>query len=128
MIRLVVARPRAPPRAHCSLCRNKRHHFADLPSEARRELGPTPASFFGYFAERFPRLFIAVYRVFAKFVEVGPAAQPASAAAGSVTPCIQAELKASVSSHTSRRSALASHLFAFFEVAGARRGAAHTLM
>ncbi|ORZ35034.1 kinase-like domain-containing protein [Catenaria anguillulae PL171] len=43
--------------------RNKKHHYADLPPNVRRALGPLPEGFLSYFTTRFPNLFLHVYRV-----------------------------------------------------------------
>ncbi|XP_017981858.1 PREDICTED: serine/threonine-protein kinase/endoribonuclease IRE1a [Theobroma cacao] len=43
--------------------RNKLNHYRELPKEIQKLVGPVPEGFDGYFATRFPRLFIEVYKV-----------------------------------------------------------------
>ncbi|XP_022740110.1 serine/threonine-protein kinase/endoribonuclease IRE1a isoform X2 [Durio zibethinus] len=43
--------------------RNKSSHYGELPKEIQELVGPVPEGFDGYFASRFPRLFIEVYKV-----------------------------------------------------------------
>ncbi|KHG10461.1 Serine/threonine-protein kinase/endoribonuclease IRE1 [Gossypium arboreum] len=43
--------------------RNKSHHYRELPIEIQELVGSVPEGFYGYFASRFPRLFIEVYKV-----------------------------------------------------------------
>jgi len=43
--------------------RNKKHHYQDLPDNVKRNLGPLPEGFLGYFTRRFPKLFLHVYYV-----------------------------------------------------------------
>ncbi|KAL4071770.1 hypothetical protein J3A83DRAFT_4236201 [Scleroderma citrinum] len=43
--------------------RNKKHHYQDLPENVKRNLGPMPEGFLGYFTRRFPRLFMHVHSV-----------------------------------------------------------------
>ncbi|OMO83388.1 hypothetical protein COLO4_22561 [Corchorus olitorius] len=43
--------------------RNKLNHYRELPKEIQNLVGPVPEGFDGYFASRFPRLFIEVYKV-----------------------------------------------------------------
>ncbi|TRM66814.1 hypothetical protein BD626DRAFT_581628 [Schizophyllum amplum] len=43
--------------------RNKKHHYQDLPDNVKRNLGPMPEGFLGYFTRRFPRLFLHVHGV-----------------------------------------------------------------
>lgn len=38
--------------------RNKRHHYRELPGEARQALGPVPEGIVRYFTDRFPRLLL----------------------------------------------------------------------
>ncbi|KAI9366074.1 kinase-like domain-containing protein [Zopfochytrium polystomum] len=46
--------------------RNKKHHFQDLPPEAKRVLGTLPDGFLQYFTSRFPNLLLHVYYVVAE--------------------------------------------------------------
>uniref|UniRef100_A0A673UQ98 Serine/threonine-protein kinase/endoribonuclease IRE2 n=1 Tax=Suricata suricatta TaxID=37032 RepID=A0A673UQ98_SURSU len=41
--------------------RNKKHHYRELPAEARQALGRIPDSFVQYFTARFPRLLLHTY-------------------------------------------------------------------
>ncbi|KAJ0098238.1 hypothetical protein Patl1_29292 [Pistacia atlantica] len=43
--------------------RNKLNHYRELPKEIQKLVGPVPEGFDEYFASRFPRLFIEVYKV-----------------------------------------------------------------
>ncbi|XP_052196648.1 serine/threonine-protein kinase/endoribonuclease IRE1a isoform X2 [Diospyros lotus] len=43
--------------------RNKLNHYRELPVEIQDILGPVPEGFDGYFASRFPKLLIEVYKV-----------------------------------------------------------------
>ncbi|KAK9284681.1 hypothetical protein L1049_023857 [Liquidambar formosana] len=43
--------------------RNKLNHYRELPKEIQEILGPVPEGFDGYFAIRFPKLLIEVYKV-----------------------------------------------------------------
>lgn len=43
--------------------RNKLNHYRELPKDIQDILGAVPEGFDGYFASRFPRLFIEVYKV-----------------------------------------------------------------
>ncbi|KAF8409902.1 hypothetical protein HHK36_002421 [Tetracentron sinense] len=43
--------------------RNKLNHYRELPQDIQEILGPVPEGFDGYFASRFPRLLIEVYKV-----------------------------------------------------------------
>lgn len=43
--------------------RNKLNHYRELPLEIQEILGPVPEGFDGYFASRFPKLLIEVYKV-----------------------------------------------------------------
>ena len=45
------------------LIRNKKNHYQDLPEEVRELLGPLPSGFLSYFTNRFPLLFLHVYKV-----------------------------------------------------------------
>lgn len=47
--------------------RNKLSHYRELPKEIQEILGPVPDGFDGYFASRFPRLLIEVYKVMYKY-------------------------------------------------------------
>uniref|UniRef100_A0A5B6Z6E9 non-specific serine/threonine protein kinase n=1 Tax=Davidia involucrata TaxID=16924 RepID=A0A5B6Z6E9_DAVIN len=47
--------------------RNKLNHFRELPGEIQEILGPVPEGFDGYFASRFPKLLIEVYKVMYKY-------------------------------------------------------------
>ncbi|PIA46676.1 hypothetical protein AQUCO_01500308v1 [Aquilegia coerulea] len=47
--------------------RNKLNHYRELPKEIQEILGPVPDGFNGYFAGRFPRFLIEVYKVCYKF-------------------------------------------------------------
>ncbi len=42
--------------------RNKAHHFRDLPVEVQTILGPPPEAFLSYFSQRFPLLFVEVWK------------------------------------------------------------------
>uniref|UniRef100_A0A7N1A0L9 non-specific serine/threonine protein kinase n=1 Tax=Kalanchoe fedtschenkoi TaxID=63787 RepID=A0A7N1A0L9_KALFE len=46
--------------------RNKLNHYRELPPDVQELLGPVPEGFDGYFASRFPKLFIEVYNVLRK--------------------------------------------------------------
>ncbi|CAM8985592.1 unnamed protein product [Rhodiola kirilowii] len=46
--------------------RNKLNHYRELPPDIQELLGAVPEGFDGYFASRFPKLFIAVYNVLRK--------------------------------------------------------------
>ncbi|RKP05992.1 kinase-like domain-containing protein, partial [Thamnocephalis sphaerospora] len=50
--------------------RNKKHHYQDLPENARRLLGTIPDGFHAYFAGRFPLLLLHVYYVLAGHLDV----------------------------------------------------------
>ncbi|XVF18161.1 hypothetical protein REPUB_Repub10bG0188500 [Reevesia pubescens] len=43
--------------------RNKLNHYRELPKDIQELVGPVPEGFDGYFASRFPRLFIEVYKI-----------------------------------------------------------------
>ncbi|KAF8653391.1 hypothetical protein AX16_003963 [Volvariella volvacea WC 439] len=43
--------------------RNKKHHYQDLPENAKRNMGPMPEGFLAYFTKRFPKLFLHVHEV-----------------------------------------------------------------
>ncbi|KAF9011861.1 hypothetical protein BDQ17DRAFT_1405458 [Cyathus striatus] len=43
--------------------RNKKHHYQDLPDNAKRNLGSLPDGFLSYFTKRYPRLFLHVHSV-----------------------------------------------------------------
>ncbi|KAJ8629312.1 hypothetical protein MRB53_022635 [Persea americana] len=45
------------------LIRNKLNHYGELPKEIQELLGSVPEGFYNYFASRFPKLFIEVYKV-----------------------------------------------------------------
>ncbi|KAF5205956.1 Serine/threonine-protein kinase/endoribonuclease IRE1a [Thalictrum thalictroides] len=47
--------------------RNKLNHYRELPKEIQEILGPVPDGFNGYFASRFPRFLIEVYKICYKF-------------------------------------------------------------
>ncbi|PSS00370.1 Endoribonuclease [Actinidia chinensis var. chinensis] len=47
--------------------RNKLNHYRELPVEIQEILGPVPEGFDGYFASRFPKLLIEVYKVMHKY-------------------------------------------------------------
>ncbi|XP_061355029.1 serine/threonine-protein kinase/endoribonuclease IRE1a-like [Gastrolobium bilobum] len=47
--------------------RNKLNHYRELPQEIQELVGPIPEGFNDYFASRFPRLFIEVYKVICKY-------------------------------------------------------------
>ncbi|KAF7829067.1 serine/threonine-protein kinase/endoribonuclease IRE1a isoform X1 [Senna tora] len=47
--------------------RNKLNHFRELPQEIQDLVGPVPEGFNDYFANRFPRLLIEVYKVICKY-------------------------------------------------------------
>ncbi|KAL2348708.1 hypothetical protein Fmac_002708 [Flemingia macrophylla] len=46
--------------------RNKLNHYRELPQEMQDRIGPVPEGFNDYFASRFPRLLIEVYKVICK--------------------------------------------------------------
>ncbi|XP_027360519.1 serine/threonine-protein kinase/endoribonuclease IRE1a-like isoform X2 [Abrus precatorius] len=46
--------------------RNKLNHYRELPQEIQELIGPVPEGFNEYFASRFPRLLIEVYKVICK--------------------------------------------------------------
>nr|KYP66589.1 Serine/threonine-protein kinase/endoribonuclease IRE1 [Cajanus cajan] len=46
--------------------RNKLNHYRELPQEIQELIGPVPEGFNDYFASRFPRLLIEVYKVICK--------------------------------------------------------------
>ncbi|KAK8997067.1 hypothetical protein V6N11_020558 [Hibiscus sabdariffa] len=46
--------------------RNKQNHYRELPQDIQELLGPLPEGFDGYFACRFPKLLIEVYKVLFK--------------------------------------------------------------
>ncbi|KAK7406943.1 hypothetical protein VNO78_08579 [Psophocarpus tetragonolobus] len=46
--------------------RNKLNHYRELPQEIQELIGPVPQGFNDYFASRFPRLLIEVYKVICK--------------------------------------------------------------
>ncbi|KAA8547604.1 hypothetical protein F0562_004033 [Nyssa sinensis] len=48
--------------------RNKLNHYRELPIEIQEILGPVPEGFEGYFASRFPKLLIEVYKVMYRFL------------------------------------------------------------
>lgn len=43
--------------------RNKYHHYQDLPKDLAAEMGPLPDGFYWYFARKFPRMLLLVYRL-----------------------------------------------------------------
>ncbi|XP_020530004.1 serine/threonine-protein kinase/endoribonuclease IRE1a isoform X2 [Amborella trichopoda] len=43
--------------------RNKSNHYRELPKDIQELLGPIPNGFYNYFASRFPKLLIEVYKV-----------------------------------------------------------------
>ncbi|KAK7379677.1 hypothetical protein VNO78_34366 [Psophocarpus tetragonolobus] len=43
--------------------RNKLNHYRELPQEIQELVGPVPEGFYNYFASRYPRLLIEVYKV-----------------------------------------------------------------
>uniref|UniRef100_A0A2P2KIS3 non-specific serine/threonine protein kinase n=1 Tax=Rhizophora mucronata TaxID=61149 RepID=A0A2P2KIS3_RHIMU len=47
--------------------RNKLNHYRELPREIQELVGPVPEGFDGYFASRFPKLLIKVYKVVCKY-------------------------------------------------------------
>lgn len=47
--------------------RNKLNHFRELPPEIQELIGPVPEGFNDYFASRFPRLLIEVYKVICNY-------------------------------------------------------------
>uniref|UniRef100_A0A5B6Z6V5 non-specific serine/threonine protein kinase n=1 Tax=Davidia involucrata TaxID=16924 RepID=A0A5B6Z6V5_DAVIN len=47
--------------------RNKLNHYRELPTEIQEILGPVPEGFDGYFASRFPKLLIEVYKVMYRY-------------------------------------------------------------
>ncbi|XP_054823233.1 serine/threonine-protein kinase/endoribonuclease IRE1a isoform X2 [Prosopis cineraria] len=47
--------------------RNKLNHYRELPQEIQELVGPIPEGFNDYFASRFPRLLIEVYKVMCKY-------------------------------------------------------------
>ncbi|XP_057448905.1 serine/threonine-protein kinase/endoribonuclease IRE1a [Lotus japonicus] len=47
--------------------RNKLNHYRELPQEIQELLGPVPEGFNDYFASRFPRLLIEVYKVICQY-------------------------------------------------------------
>ncbi|KAK2975680.1 hypothetical protein RJ640_027783, partial [Escallonia rubra] len=47
--------------------RNKLNHYRELPKEIQELLGPVPEGFYDYFASRFPKLLIEVYKVMHKY-------------------------------------------------------------
>ncbi|KAK4493375.1 hypothetical protein RD792_017725, partial [Penstemon davidsonii] len=46
--------------------RNKLNHYRELPEEVQDIIGPVPEGFDRYFASRFPKLFVEVYKVMLK--------------------------------------------------------------
>ncbi|XP_022926588.1 serine/threonine-protein kinase/endoribonuclease IRE1a-like isoform X1 [Cucurbita moschata] len=47
--------------------RNKLNHYRELPKEIQELIGSVPEGFDGYFASRFPRLLIEVYKVISQY-------------------------------------------------------------
>ncbi|EEF40724.1 kinase, putative [Ricinus communis] len=47
--------------------RNKLNHYRELPKEIQELVGPIPEGYDGYFASRFPKLLIEVYKVVYRF-------------------------------------------------------------
>ncbi|XP_011011183.1 PREDICTED: serine/threonine-protein kinase/endoribonuclease IRE1a [Populus euphratica] len=47
--------------------RNKLNHYRELPNEIQELLGPVPEGYDNYFASRFPKLLIEVYKVVCKY-------------------------------------------------------------
>ncbi|MCL7039808.1 hypothetical protein MKW94_029920 [Papaver nudicaule] len=47
--------------------RNKLNHFRELPQDIQELLGPVPEGFDGYFASRFPKFLMEVYKVMYKY-------------------------------------------------------------
>ncbi|KDP43783.1 hypothetical protein JCGZ_22410 [Jatropha curcas] len=47
--------------------RNKLNHYRELPKEIQELVGPVPEGYDGYFASRFPKLLMEVYRVVYRF-------------------------------------------------------------
>ncbi|KAG5007721.1 hypothetical protein AAZX31_09G179700 [Glycine max] len=47
--------------------RNKLNHYRELPREIQELVGPVPEGFFNYFASRYPRLLIEVYKVILQY-------------------------------------------------------------
>ncbi|CAK7355575.1 unnamed protein product [Dovyalis caffra] len=47
--------------------RNKLNHYRELPNEIQELLGPVPEGYDSYFASRFPKLLIEVYKVVCKY-------------------------------------------------------------
>ncbi|RZC75077.1 hypothetical protein C5167_050553 [Papaver somniferum] len=47
--------------------RNKLNHFRELPQDIQELLGPVPEGFDGYFATRFPKFLMEVYKVMYKY-------------------------------------------------------------
>ncbi|KAL5754249.1 hypothetical protein ACOSP7_022469 [Xanthoceras sorbifolium] len=47
--------------------RNKLNHYRELPKDIQELVGPVPEGFDGYFASRFPRLLIEVYKVVCRY-------------------------------------------------------------
>ncbi|XP_028776744.1 serine/threonine-protein kinase/endoribonuclease IRE1a [Neltuma alba] len=47
--------------------RNKLNHYRELPREIQQLLGPVPEGFNDYFASRFPKLLIKVYKIVRKY-------------------------------------------------------------
>lgn len=48
--------------------RNKYHHYQDLPKELANEIGCLPSGFYWYFAEKFPRLLLCVFKLTQKIL------------------------------------------------------------
>ncbi|KAL2966179.1 hypothetical protein AAZX31_16G101800 [Glycine max] len=47
--------------------RNKLNHYREMPREIQELVGPVPEGFFNYFASRYPRLLIEVYKVILQY-------------------------------------------------------------
>ncbi|XP_022133366.1 serine/threonine-protein kinase/endoribonuclease IRE1a-like isoform X2 [Momordica charantia] len=47
--------------------RNKLNHYRELPNEIQELIGSVPEGFDGYFASRFPRLLIEVYKIISQY-------------------------------------------------------------
>ncbi|KAI8811571.1 ribonuclease 2-5A-domain-containing protein [Cladochytrium replicatum] len=58
--------------------RNKKHHYQDLPPEAKKAMGDLPDGFLNYFTSRFPNLLLHVYYVVAEDDGIAPGSSTSS--------------------------------------------------
>ncbi|KAI8807418.1 kinase-like domain-containing protein, partial [Cladochytrium replicatum] len=58
--------------------RNKKHHYQDLPPEAKKAMGDLPDGFLNYFTSRFPNLLLHVFYVVAEDDGSAPGSSTAS--------------------------------------------------